>query len=92
MPPPPSPLPLALALLLAALSPLPAAPFAFSGEAAVVVPPANASVAMQLALRDVQRDLYKVTGFAVSVLPGGVVPARGSLPPNCRATGPLAGS
>ena len=67
---------------LAALAARPAAGFSFSGESAVLVPPAAAaaSPALQLALRDVQRDLYKVTGVPVTVLPAGAVPARGSLP------------
>ena len=72
---------LALAVALA-LSASPAAGFFLSGEAAVLVPPAAAatSPALQLALRDVQRDLYKVTGIAVTTLAAGAVPARGSLP------------
>lgn len=70
---------LPLLLLLAALSARPASSFAFSGESAVLVLPANASAAARLALRDVQRDLYKVTGFVVAPLTQ--APARGSLPP-----------
>jgi hypothetical protein len=71
------------AALLGALAALPLAAraFPFSGESAAIVLPANASSpALQLALRDVQRDIYKVTGFVPYTLPAGAVPARGSLP------------
>jgi len=64
-------------LLLAASAAL-ASSFPFSGESAVLVLPANVTPAQGLALRDVQRDLYSVTGFVIAVLPS--APSRGSLP------------
>jgi hypothetical protein len=67
-----------LLLLLPLLLPLCAA-FPLAGDSAVLVLPQSPSPAQALALRDVQRDLYKVLGFVVPVLAGGA-PAAGSLP------------
>jgi len=59
-----------------------ASAFSLVGESAVLVLPPAPSTAMQLALRDVQRDLYKVTGIAVSVLAASGPVRPGSLAPN----------